>query len=436
MTSLSFFYKEANSALIINAMPRHNLGLLTSLNPHQDGALHKSQLRIFSLNVIYQTRPCRPRAKTNCRSVEIPLIIPRPSSTSQSSTLSVLALFSNQDQEMALVGGTKQLTLCDHAEKEQSFPFLSLPFELRLKIYALVLPSRTYTVVTQYPHNGYYYSGTIMISQSTQTLYPAQPYSRPPPPEIKQKLTTYKLLNANFHHDFPNPSICPEILRTCKQIMNEAEPVMYGAEAVFDFGVYVDAIVPFLKDRSALARKAIRHISIAKEIPVMSSVADSGDERLQDSKQAGGEVVDVLWSSTTAFLRDQCVGLRIVDLTLWAENGGLVEETLPTAIGSTPGVRDMEDESDNEKVLHAAEDGKVWRQWEWTRALLKVEALRHVKVTWWGFASNAGEAKFDSWLGRRMVADKLVRDRMVYEGRIVEGVTVVPGDWYAKLVGT
>jgi len=26
-----------------------------------------------------------------------------------------------------------------------------------------------------------------------------------------------------------------------------------------------------------------------------------------------------------------------------------------------------------------------------------------------------------------MVADKLVRDRMVYEGRIIEGVTVVPG---------
>ena len=45
--------------------------------------------------------------------------------------------------------------------------------------------------------------------------------------------------------------------------------------------------------------------------------------------KTGEEVVDVLWSTTSAFLRDQCVGLRTVDLTFWAENGGLVEETLP-----------------------------------------------------------------------------------------------------------
>ena len=60
---------------------------------------------------------------------------------------------------------------------------------------------------------------------------------------------------------------------------------MYGAETIFDFGVYVDAIVPFLKDRSALARRAIRHISIAREIPVISSVADNADGELRDSNQ-------------------------------------------------------------------------------------------------------------------------------------------------------
>jgi hypothetical protein len=74
--------------------------------------------------------------------------------------------------------------------------------------------------------------------------------------------------------------------------------------------------MPFLKDRSALARKAIRHISIAREIPVMSGVAENEDERLQDSTQAVGEVGDVLWSTTSAFLRDQCVGLRTADLTV------------------------------------------------------------------------------------------------------------------------
>jgi hypothetical protein len=91
----------------------------------------------------------------------------------------------------------------------------------------------------------------------------------------------------------------------------------------------------------------------------------------------------------------------------------------------------VDGESGNKKAQHAEEDGKLWRQWEWTRALLKVEALRHVKVTWWGFAvSKTRAVKFDGWLGRRMVADKLVRDRMVYEGRIIEAVTLVPGDCY------
>lgn len=156
---------------------------------------------------------------------------------------------------------------------------------------------------------------------------------------------------------------------------------MYGAEAIFDFGVYVDAIVPFLKDRSTLARRAIRHISMARGIPVISSVADNKDGKLRDSNQASGEVMDVLCSTTSAFLMDQCVGLRTVDLTVLAENGGLVEETLPIAIGLTPDAQDMgddsaecavDDESDN-KAPHAAEDGELWRQWEWTRALLKVK---------------------------------------------------------------
>lgn len=146
----------------------HNPSFLASLNSCQDGAIRGSKSHIFSLNAIYQSRPSKPRAKTNCRSIEIPLIVPRPSSTSQYST--VYTLISNQDEEMALVGGTNQSASRDQPEKEQSFPFLSLPFEIRLKICALVLPSRRHTIVTQYPHNGYYYSRTSMVSRSTQTL--------------------------------------------------------------------------------------------------------------------------------------------------------------------------------------------------------------------------------------------------------------------------
>jgi len=111
---------------------------------------------------------------------------------------------------------------------------------------------------------------------------------------------------------------------------------MYGAETFFDFGVYVDAIVPFLKDRSATVRRATRHIRIARGIPVSLSVASSADGELRDPNQDGEEAVDVLWSTTSAFLKDQCVGLRTVDLTFWAENGGLVEETLLAVTGPSP----------------------------------------------------------------------------------------------------
>jgi hypothetical protein len=138
-------------------------------------------------------------------------------------------------------------------------------------------------------------------------------------------------------------------------------------------------------------------------------------------------------------LKDQCVGLRTVDLTVWAEDGGLVPNPLPTTqdMGVNSADEVVEEENANSKAVNTVNDGKLWREWEWTRALLKVEPLRHVKVTWWGFATTKErEARFDSWLGRRMAADKQVRDRMVLEGRIVEGVVIVPGNYYSKAIET
>lgn len=445
MTNLVINHELTNWVSII--MPPN---CLASLNPSSESsagrndAIRMPHSRIFSLNVIHQTRLSKPRAKKNCRSIEIPLIIPCSSPTPISSNMVPKDPCLEQDQKLASATDIEKLSSRDNLETEPVFPFLSLPAELRLRIYALLLPSRTHTIVTQYPYNGYYYSGTSIVSHSTQTLYPAQPYSCPPPPETQQNFTTYKLLNANFHRNFPNPSICTEILRTSKQIREEAEPVLYGAKTVFDFGVYIDAVVPFLKDRSELARRTIRHVRLAREIPVMlSAVVRDGGMPL-DSDPAPLEAVDPLWGRTCSFLRDQCVCLRTFDLTVWAEDGGLVEGTPPTVV-STPDAQDMEltsadggleEESKILKPIQTVDDRKQRRNWDWTRALLKVEALRHVKVTWWGFTtSKAREAKFDSWL-RRMVADKLVKDRMVCDGRIVEGVFLVPGDWNMKVAET
>jgi hypothetical protein len=109
-------------------MPRQNLSLLASLNPHQDDGLQESQLPSFSLNVIYQSHPSKSRAKTNCGGIEIPLIVAHPSSTSQPDHSSGQTFFSKQDQEMALVKETKQILSRDQFKMVQSFHFLSLPF--------------------------------------------------------------------------------------------------------------------------------------------------------------------------------------------------------------------------------------------------------------------------------------------------------------------
>lgn len=211
-------------------------------------------------------------------------------------------------------------------------------------------------------------------------------------------------------------------------MLEEAEPVLY-AGAMFDFGVYVDAVVPFLKDRSAVARNAVRSLKMAREIPAAVSVSDM--EEVEGGRQAvkGNRDVetDPLWARTCDYLKEGCGGLKTVDLTVWAESGDMVE--LPVEPPEL--VVDNDATTQRESVL--VDDGHLWREWEWTRKLLLVPGLRHVKVTWWGFAMDkVGQGRFDSWLGRRMVADKLVRDRMVWEGCVVEGVCVVPGGWQAS----
>lgn len=321
----------------------------------------------------------------------------------------------------------------EERNNEEAFRFLDLPLEIRLAIYEYLLPPRSHTIVTQYPHNGYYYSKPP--SNTNQTLYPAWSASPHNPPSHNQTasshiLTTYKLLNANFRRDFPNPSICVQIFRTCKQILAEAEPILY-AGGMFDFGVYVDAVIPFLKDRSAVARQTVKTLKMAREIPQAANA--SGMEELGEERQAVktekavDEDLDPLWSRTCEFLRKEGAGLKTIDLTVWAENGDMVD--LPVD-QSVPDDDESATEEKPKPVL--MDDGHLWREWEWTRKLLMVPGLRHVKVTWWGFAMDkVGQGRFDSWLGRRMVADKLVRDRMVWEGCVVEGVCVVPGGWQA-----
>jgi hypothetical protein len=74
--------------------------------------------------------------------------------------------------------------------------------------------------------------------------------------------------------------------------------------------------------------------------------------------------------------------------------------------------------------------GRKWKEWEFTKKLLEKEGLRNAKVTWWDFQGSKWEGDlegvrergqgFDSWLARRMVQDKVVRERIIGEGAVRE----------------
>ncbi|RDW94380.1 hypothetical protein BP5796_00143 [Coleophoma crateriformis] len=297
---------------------------------------------------------------------------------------------------------------------EDLFTFLDLPAEIRLQIYGYLLPSRTHTIVTQSPYNGFFFNTATLPANSAQSFYP---FGRSPP---RDRLTTYKVLSTNFRASYPSPSIHVEIFRTCKQIRAEAEPILYGGQAIFDFGIHLDAVKSFFGDRSALARASVRNIKIAKEIP--EPVTHNSGE-WQSVLKPG---VDQVWREVCDHLLVNLQNLKNIDLTVWAPSGSV--SVFPALIDTTaaPSTESVLAEAQAE----ASEQARLWREWEWTSDLLKLEVLKGLRITWWGFNSQAtreGTTGFDSWLARRMIGDGLVRDRMVREGLLIEGLVVVNG---------
>lgn len=301
-----------------------------------------------------------------------------------------------------------------YSEQQQNqeqgiFRFLDLPLELRLKIYALLLPPRSHTIVTQIPHNGYLYNTSTAPLHSASSFYP---FGTSAPAKTKtQNLTTYKVLNRNFRTDFPEASIHPELLRVCRQITDEAEPVLYGAlDTEWDFGTSIEAVAPFFGDRSQEARNCVGRVKVAREI----------------RDNAASEYVDSAWERVCKYITTELLGLRTVDLTIWSSSGSTA--SFPASI-LPEGTEEKESE---------VETGRKWKEWEFTKRLLEKEGLRNAKVTWWGFQGSEWEGdvegvqewgqSFDSWLARRMVQDKAVRERMVGEGVVREESIVLAGE--------
>ena len=399
----------------------------------------------LSLNIFFKWSEGARLCQTNCRSIEVtvlypasPLISPSSpssnfavedfeglteSSSAETETLEHPAAMSTVDQERPEISPiTKMLSRDEdllsptNSKPEESFfSLMSLPLELRLKIYGYLLPPRHHTVVTQLPHNGYFYNTSSVPAHSAQSFYPFGT-------KAPHNLTTYKVLNTNFRASFPEPSIYPAILSVSRQIKAEAEPVLYGSsEAVWDFGVHLEALKAFWGDRSENARKLARNVRVAREIPC-----------LENREGVVSKEVDPRWVSLCEFLKTELTGLRTLDLTVWSSSGSISSFPVSSSTSvATDGVEsgDWDVDEEVEKMVKE-EELKRWREWEWTHDLLQMEALRQARIIWWGFQSirgQNGESSFDSWLAGRMVGDKLVRDRMVREGVVVEGVVVLNG---------
>ena len=410
-------------------MTRHPNDRPTHADPQHDSASAPSALPgMFSqLNInIFSRQKKLTTCMSNCRSIEVVVLYPRIAITSESPPLNSqdapscpnIAESQNQDENecqdteaekksrleftMSPIQEPTGDLICsptsashDTPSQQQGiFPFLALPLELRLKIYAYLLPPRTHVITTQIPHNGHFYNTSTIPLHAATSFYPFG-RSAPSTTSISQpraNLTTYKILNRNFRTDFPEPSIYPHLLLVCKQVKAEAEPLLYAAPGVsWDFGISIEAVGPFFGDRSQVARECVRNLKVAREI------RDGG---------IGEKEVDYSWNRFCGFVAEELVGLRTIDLTIWSSSGGV--EGFPSIDG--PGEKEV---------------ARRWREWEWIQELLGQE--RKARVTWWGFQGEGvmrGQG-FDSWLARRMVMDHVVREKMVEEGVVREGVIVL-----------
>jgi hypothetical protein len=145
--------------------------------------------------------------------------------------------------------------------------------------------------------------------------------------------TTYRCIN--------NPDLIhANILRTCKQIHNEAAPVLYGAWT-FDFGSNVEAAVPFLSDLTPLARRCVRSVGLVKA-PI---AWDGCYERAE-------------WDGATSYLATNLPSMRRLELGVVAGK--------PTT-GEWDGLPELSKEDVEELV------GKGWEGLEWVEQVSKIK---------------------------------------------------------------
>ena len=178
-----------------------------------------------------------------------------------------------------------------HNSAQQS-PFLRLPAELRLQIYALlVLPRNATDLLPSYEkvhastQDYFDYEKKLLGSDRPvtanlsnpalliRTLDPERykkrfPALRPEPVRSKYSVRCDRFRAAcrsTTYHCVNNPRIEDQmgIMRANKQIHAEAAELLYSTYA-FDFDTHVEAIVPFFSDLTPFSRSCIKSIRLVK----------------------------------------------------------------------------------------------------------------------------------------------------------------------------
>ncbi|KAF2085030.1 hypothetical protein K490DRAFT_47833 [Saccharata proteae CBS 121410] len=162
-------------------------------------------------------------------------------------------------------------------------PFLRLPTEIRLMIYELLLcpysstTSTSNTNVTAPDYHVYEPGSSNPASTSPHTLSirtmdpvalsnlassPTSPIQRRSTYHIRcdrfrarTMTSTYTLLS--------NPGLHPQILGACRQTHAEASELLYSSY-LFDFDTHIEALVPFLADKTPHARSRVSKIRLVK----------------------------------------------------------------------------------------------------------------------------------------------------------------------------
>ncbi|KAI4136064.1 MAG: hypothetical protein LQ347_000114 [Umbilicaria vellea] len=129
-------------------------------------------------------------------------------------------------------------------------PFLRVPAEIRLIIYKLLLTDQD-TEVLSIRNDDPSTDDRRKHGERCRSQY-----------RIMADRFRARSMETTYSLAF-NPGIFPSILGVNRMIHDEASHVLYSAHT-FDFGLDVEAVIPFLSDLTPLARSSIKRINIVK----------------------------------------------------------------------------------------------------------------------------------------------------------------------------